>query len=168
MDALENLLTRRSIRKFKDQEVPREILEKIVSCAKASPTAMNTQKRLYTVLTKEEDIQKLAKAIAKSLNRDDYRIYDAKALIIVTVPEDYILGDPDTSTAMENMYLASHALGLGSVWINQLRSNKDEGVREVLTSFKIPTDHISYGMLAIGYADEVPKDKERTEEVVFI
>ena len=168
MDAIENLLTRRSIRKYKTDEVPKDLLEKIIECAKASPTGMNKQERLFTVVTKEDDIQRLASAIAKSLDRDDYHIYYAKALIIVTVPEDLKLGDADTSTAMQNIYLASHALGLASVWINQLRGNKDEGVRKVLSSFKIPENHIFYGMMAIGYADEVPKAKERTEKVVYL
>lgn len=168
MDAIENLLTRRSIRKYKTDKVPKDLLEKIIECAKASPTGMNRQERLFTVVTKEDDIQRLASAIAKSLDRDDYHIYYAKALIIVTVPEDLKLGDADTSTAMQNIYLASHALGLASVWINQLRGNKDEGVRKVLSSFKIPENHISYVMMAIGYADEVPKAKERTEKVVYL
>ena len=168
MDAIEMLLTRRSIRKYKTDEVPKDLLEKIIECAKASPTGMNRQERLFTVVTKEDDIQRLASAIAKSLDRDDYHIYYAKALIIVTVPEDLKLGDADTSTAMQNIYLASHALGLASVWINQLRGNKDEGVRKVLSSFKIPENHISYGMMAICYADEVPKAKERTEKVIYL
>lgn len=168
MDAIEMLLTRRSIRKFKTDEVPKDLLEKIIECAKASPTGMNKQERLFTVVTKEDDIQRLASAIPKSLDRDDYHIYYAKALIIVTVPEDLKLGDADTSTAMQNIYLASHTLGLASVWINQLRGNKDEGVRKVLSSFKIPENHISYGMMAIGYADEIPKAKERTEKVVYL
>lgn len=168
MDAIEMLLTRRSIRKYKTDEVPKDLLEKIIECAKASPTGMNRQERLFTVVTKEDDIQRLASAIAKSLDRDDYHIYYAKALIIVTVPEDLKLGDADTSTAMQNIYLASHALGLASVWINQLRGNKDEDVRKVLSSFKIPENHISYGMMAIGYSDKVPKAKERTEKVVYL
>lgn len=168
MDAIENILTRRSIRKFKDKELSIEELEKIVECGKASPTGMNRQQRLFTVLTKEEDIQKLANAIGESLELPNYRIYDAKALIIVTVPKDLRLGDADTSTAMENMYLASHALGIGSVWINQLRENNSAVVRMVLNEFKIPEGHISYGMLALGYSDETPKEKERTEKIVFI
>lgn len=168
MDAIENILTRRSTRKFKDKEIPREALEKIIECAKASPTGMNKQQRLFTVLTKEKDIQKLAKAIGESLHLENYRIYDAKALIIVTVPKDLRLGDADTSTAMENMYLASHALGIGAVWINQLRENNSEKVRDVLREFSIPDDHISFGMCALGYSDEIPTVKERTEKVVFI
>ena len=84
------------------------------------------------------------------------------------MPKDLRLGDADTSTAMENMYLASHALGIGAVWINQLRENNSEVVRKVLNEFKIPEDHISYGMLALGYSDETLKEKERTEKVVFI
>lgn len=69
---------------------------------------------------------------------------------------------------MENMYLASHALGIGAVWINQLRENKSEAVREVLNEFSIPDNHISFGMCALGYSDEIPTVKERTEKVVFI
>ena len=49
---LELVEKRRSIRKFKTDEVPRETLEKIIECAKASPTGMNKQERLFTVVTK--------------------------------------------------------------------------------------------------------------------
>ena len=45
MDAIEMLLTRRSIRKFKTDEVPKDLLEKIIECAKTSPTGMNKQER---------------------------------------------------------------------------------------------------------------------------
>lgn len=169
MDAIKNLMERRSIRKFKDVPVEREKLDKIVMCAKHSPTGMNRQNRRFTILTDKKDIKKLYEALAKLLNLENYRFYDCKALIIVTVPKDAPLGEVDSACALENIYLAAHALDLGSVWINQLRNNcNDEGIRPILDEFKIPEDHICFGMSAIGYPDEIPKEKERTEEVYYV
>lgn len=61
MDAIQSILTRRSVRKFKDEAVEKEKLDIILDCAKHSPTAMNKQNRQFTVLTKEEDITRLLK-----------------------------------------------------------------------------------------------------------
>lgn len=59
--------------------------------------------------------------------------------------------------ALENIFLAAHALGIGSVWINQLNGICDEpAVRAVLTKLKIPENHIVWGMAALGYAEAKP------------
>ena len=63
--------------------------------------------------------------------------------------------------AMENIFLAAHSLGIGSVWINQLQGICDEpSIREILNDFGIPADHIVYGMAALGYADDVKAEKK--------
>lgn len=82
--------------------------------------------------------------------------------IIVTVPEDYRHGAVDTACVLENIFLAAHSEGVGSVWINQLKDCCNEpNVRAVLTSLGIPENHVCYGCAAIGYADcELPKDRE--------
>ena len=61
------------------------------------------------------------------------------------------------------------SLGLGAVWINQLRDkcNKPE-IRKILDSFHIPHNHIICGFVALGYPAEKPAPKERTEPVEFI
>jgi nitroreductase len=60
----------------------------------------------------------------------------------------------DNACALQNIFLAAHSFGVGSVWINQIRDICDsERIRPILTELHIPADHIIYGMAALGYAD---------------
>ena len=59
MDAIRNMMTRQSVRSFTQEAISKEDLQTIIDCALASPTGKNLQNRLFTVLTKKEDIEKL-------------------------------------------------------------------------------------------------------------
>ena len=120
-EVIKNMLTRVSVRKFTAERVEDEKLKTIVECAKASPTGKNRQMRKFTVVHNREKIQELARAVSSVLDIPNYRIYDCDALILISFEEDDRFGYCDSSVAIENIYLAAHALGLGSVWINQLR-----------------------------------------------
>ncbi len=162
-EIMKNIVSRRSVRKFSDKEIPLEILEQIITAGLYAPSAMNTQLWQITVLKNDEKIVSLQKSIAKALDRPDYhRFYGAPVFIIVTVPEDYRHGAVDTACVLENMFLSAHSLGVGSVWINQLRDCcNDPEVRALLTEFGIPENHICFGCAAIGYADcKLPADRE--------
>lgn len=162
-EILKNIVTRRSVRKFSDKEIPEYVLNDIITAGLYAPSAMNTQLWQITVLKNDEKIVKLQKTVAKALDRPDYhRFYGAPVFIIVTVPEDYRHGAVDTACVLENMFLAAHSLNVGSVWINQIRDCYDDpDVRELLTSFGIPENHICFGCAAVGYADcELPEDRE--------
>ncbi len=122
-EVIKNMLTRVSVRKFTAERVEDEKLKTIVECAKASPTGKNRQMRKFTVVHNREKIQELARAVSSVLDIPNYRIYDCDALILISFEEDDRFGYCDSSVAIQNIYLAAHALGLGSVWINQLREN---------------------------------------------
>ena len=149
-EAIKNMLTRVSVRKFTAEKVEDEKLKTIVECAKASPTGKNRQMRKFTVVHNREKIQELARAVSSVLDIPNYRIYDCDALILISFEEDDRFGYCDSSVAIQNIYLAAHALGLGSVWINQLREkcNSPE-IRRVLDSFNIPKNHVVCGISAI-------------------
>jgi len=168
-EVIHAILTRTRVRKFTDQKIEEEKLKIIADCARASPTGKNRQARKFTVIQNSEKIQKLAQAIAKTLNRSDYRIYDCNAIILISFAEDDIYGQCDSSCAIENIYLAAASMGLGAVWINQLRDKCNEPeIRSVLDSFQIPKNHIICGFSALGYPAETPAPKERTEPIAFI
>lgn len=168
-EIIENILTRVSVRKFTDQKIETEKLKIIADCAKASPTGMNRQARKFTIVQNREKIQTLASAVAAVLKRSDYRMYDCDALILISFAEDDRFGRCDSACAIENIYLAAHSLGLGCVWINQLRDQCNQpDIRKVLDSFNIPKNHIVCGITALGYPGEQPAVKERTEPVEFI
>lgn len=160
---IENILERRSCRSFKDKEIPQEDLDLILKAAIYAPTAKNTQKWLFTVITNRDKIQELAKAMGKALENDNYNMYKPQVLIIPSTPEDLIYGIDDNACALENIFLAATSLGIGSCWINQMRlvRNNPE-VKAILDSYGIPENHEIYGMAILGYPDnntvkEIPR-----------
>lgn len=170
-EILKNLVTRRSVRKYKSEPVAKDALDNIITAGLYAPSAMNTQYWQLTVVDDVEKLETLRNAMAKALGRPDYnRFYGAPVMIIVTVPADYTLGEVDSACVLENMFLAAHAEGVGSVWINQLRDCcNDPDVRAILTSYGIPENHVSYGSGAFGYADcELPADRVNKGKVVFV
>ena len=170
-DCMELLLTRRSVRRFTSQPISREDLEAIANAAIHAPSAMNRQTWQFTVTQDKAKIARLAKVIGEVLGREGYDIYDPAALIITSNLRSGGFGSEDNACALENIFLAAHALGIGLVWINQLRGICDEPrIRAVLREMQIPDDHVVFGMAALGYADgEAPAARPRKEgyAVVF-
>lgn len=145
--------TRRSIRSFTDKEISRQDLETITEAAIYAPSAMNKQTWQFTVVTDKNKIKKLADAVGKALGREEYRMYDPQAIIICSNEKESRWGVDDCACATENMFLAAHALGIGSVWINQVRdADNDKEVRKILSELQIPEDHKVHGTVALGYS----------------
>lgn len=165
----ENIITRRSVRSFTDQPIRKEILEKIMEAAIYAPSGKNMQSWHFTVLQKKELIDKLAGVIAQALNIDEkhYDFYHPDVLILASNDRDNYNGNNDCACSLQNIFLMSHAMGIGSVWINQLRTICDvPEVREVLRELKVPENHIVWGMAALGYPADVPKAKPRKEGTI--
>ena len=168
-ETMKTILTRRSTRKFKVQELPEAELEQILQAALYAPSGMSKQTWQFTVVKNREKIQLLAKAVEKALGRERYDMYQPQVLIIPSNQRENHLGKEDNACAMENIFLAAHSFGIGSVWINQLQGICDEpAIREILNGFGIPADHVVYGMAALGYADDVKAEKKRNGKVVVV
>ena len=168
-EVIRNLLTRRSVRKFTDKKIPREELDILLKVALAAPSGMNKQTWQFTLVTDEEKIQKLAVAVGKALGREGYDIYKPAALIIPSNLRESAWGMEDNACALENIFLAAHSLGIGSVWINQLRHCCDEAeVRAILGEWGIPEDHVVYGIAALGYQDGEPLGEVEKKGVIKI
>lgn len=169
-EVMKNILTRRSIRSFKADAVPEELLEQILQAALYAPSAMNRQQWQFTVIVGAENREKLAVPMRRALGNQNYNFYEPPVLILASNKKSNRNGMLDTGCAMENMFLAAHSLGLSTVWINQLGDvGDDPEVREVLTSFGVPEDHAVLGTVALGYADgEIPAARERTGVVKIV
>ena len=97
-------------------------------------------------------------------------MYAPAALIIPSNEKDNRHSVEDNACALENMFLAAHALGIGSVWINQVRDVcDDKEVRELLSAWGIPESHKVTGCAALGYAKEPPKGEvEKKGSIAFV
>lgn len=170
-EVLQNILTRRSVRKFKEEQVKDEELELILKAGAYAPSGMNKQSWQFTVVNSKEKIELLEKVVREALGRDEgYNFYKPATLIMLSNDKDNTNGLADCACALENIFLMANSLGIGSCWINQLKTICDEKeVREVLTSFEIPENHIVWGMAAIGYPAETPKEhKIKSGTIKFV
>ena len=167
-EVLQNILTRRSVREFKEEQIKDEELDLILKAGTYAPSAMNKQSWQFTVVQNKEKIELLAKVVREALGRDvGYNFYAPPTLIMLSNEKDNVNGLADCACALENIFLMANSLGLGSCWINQLRTICDEKeVREVLASFGIPENHIVWGMASIGYPFGVAKEHERNDGVI--
>lgn len=162
--AMENILTRRSVRAFEEKEIPREELEQIAKAAIYAPSGQNKQTWKITVVTDRAKIQALAKAVGEKLGREGYDMYSPQVLVIPSNDRDNHHSQDDNACAMENIMLAAHSFGVGSVWLNQVRDVCDaQEVRDILRDWEIPDGHVIFGIAALGYpktpADQNPEKK---------
>lgn len=166
---IENILTRRSVRKFTEEKISRQDLELILKCAAYAPSGMNKQTWQFTAVTDRKKLDELATVIGKELGREGYNFYNADVLIIPSNIRDGYWSKEDNACALENIFLAAHSLGIGSVWINQLQQISDTpAVRRLLAEWGIPEEHVVHGMAALGYAAESPSQDVDKKGVIKI
>ena len=161
------IMSRKSVRKFTDQIVPKNILELILKAGMAAPSASNRQPWAFIIITDRAILNKLADELPYAK-----MCYTASAAIVVCgVPED-ILTDKenaywvqDCSAATENILLAVKALELGAVWTACYPyESRIKPVREILG---IPENIIPLNVIPIGYPAEenLPKNKFKNERI---
>lgn len=170
-EVMNNILTRRSVRKFTDAPIPKELLKDIVNAALHAPSGCAKQTWTFTVITNKEAIARLTAAIGTQLKLEGYDMYRPTAIIMPSNLRDGIWSKEDNACAMENIFLAAHSYGIGSVWINQMQNICDTPeIRKILDDFGIPADHKIFGMAALGYpAPDAPVvPMERIGKVTYI
>lgn len=167
MDFIDVVNKRQSIRKFTSEKIDKEILDRLMDMVIKSPTAMNAQNRIYTVIQNQEIMDSLAATIGEELGRESYNFMGAPCLVLVSVPEGKITGIQDSSIALAHLYLVATNEGLGACWINQFKEVSSDEYRKILSEIEIPDDYIVYAGMVLGYADEKPPMKEKNEPVNY-
>lgn len=155
---IQAILARRSIRRFQQKPVEPEKVDCLVECACAAPTAANSRPWHFIVVDERAVLDALGEA-----HPYGKMLYQAPlAVVVCGDPEksDFarLYWEEDCSAAMENLQIAAHALGLGSVWLGVRHSTeREQAVRHILG---IPQKIAVLGIAAIGYPDEVKPPHE--------
>ena len=175
MDVFSCIATRHSTRKFKEEPVPQEVLDKVIEAGRQAPSGKHKNQSRFIVIRKKEVLQELIALVQQEFakmevtpeNADNFGgairaakkggyvfMYNAPVLIVVANKRDYGNKYADVSCAMQNMMLAANALDLGSCWINQLRWLQDNPVlRGYLQKLGMAEDEEVCASLSIGYPD---------------
>lgn len=167
---MENILARRSIRKFTDQPVPRRLVETLVKAGINAPSGHNLQTWRFTVLTNQAEIQRLKAVIqpvSKRCKTICYGFNNPQALILISNDRAQRRRHPGCLCAAENIQLAATSFGLGATWINALMTICDEPeIREKLDQYQIPKTHNVWAMIAVGWPEAPGKALARKTNVV--
>ncbi|AEC50974.1 NAD(P)H oxidase [Pyrococcus sp. NA2] len=159
MEFFEVLKKRRSIRRFKDKQIPRELIEKLLEAAFLSPSSFNKRPWHFIIVDDKDKLKALAKAKLGAAG-----LATAPLAIVVTADESKSdVWIEDASIVAEHIHLASYALGLSSFWVqirNRMHSEEksaEEYVREIL---KLPKNYRVLCIIGIGYPAEKKSPKE--------
>jgi len=150
MDIFELIKTRRSIRKFTEEPVSDEIIDKIIEAGTWAPSGLNNQPWKFAVIRDKE----LKRNIA-TLTRYSRIVLNANTLIAVfldnSLSYDRTKDCQAIGACIQNKLLAMHSMGLGAVWLGEILKNKDR-VRQMLG--EVSTDLELMAVIAIGHPAE--------------
>ncbi len=169
---IKDLKTRRSIRKFKDEQITEEELKTILETATYAPTAMGAQSPKIVVIQNPETIKEFSE-----WNRSYFPVdvpegmdpfYGAKTLIIVLADGTMPTFVEDGASVLAVLVNAAHAIGIGSCWIHRARDEfASEKGKELLKEWGIPETYEGVGHVVLGYPDmESPKPLPRKEDYI--
>ena len=168
-NTLDTIKTRRSIRKYKSDAIPEEILNKIIEAGSYAPSGMGRQPVIILAVTNKELRDRLSKLNADVMHSTNDPFYGAPAVLVVLADKNAPTHVYDGSLVMENLMLAAHDLGIGSCWIHRAKEvfESEEG-KEILKSLGIEGDYEGIGNCILGYADgEEPQAKPRKDNFVY-
>jgi nitroreductase len=180
-ETIKLLLSRRSIRSYKQDQLSDEELQTILKAGMFAPSAMNQQLWHFTAVQNKEMLHKInvscknamlksgVKALEERAKSPDFSVlYNAPTLIIVSCDTKAIAPQNDCTLALQNMFLAAESLDIGSCWIHAIPQilNSENGV-DMKKDLGIPEGYNLYCSGAFGYkTNDSPDAPQRNENVV--
>ena len=181
-DFFETLYSRRSIRVYKDEPLPKETIDKLLEDATWAPTGSNVQPWEFIVVTDKNFIKEISDSCKRNIlkkieadakspwkryeksasNPDNNMFYNAPCLIYIVAPRSDSLAIFDCSMAACNLMLSARARGLGTCWIG-LGATPE---REMRKKLDIPNDYRIVAPVIVGVPDQDPAAPPRRKPVV--
>lgn len=157
------IFSRRSVRRYRDGEIPREMITDLLRAAMAAPSAVAKDPWHFIVVRERETLSRIADLLPHG-----HMLRRAAAGILVCGDvtrahdgqESYML--QDCSAAVENILLAATAFGLGSCWLGiHPRTERMKGIREL---FDLPEPIVPVAGISLGWPEKAPAARTRYDE----
>lgn len=156
MTVQEALMTRRSIRKFKQIPIEQELLYEIAKTGTMAPSRGNRQALKFVIVTNPEEVRTIFSTIQWGCKVPHYKVFAdekraPKAFIVVLIDREIASHgyEYEVGASVENILVAAHAAGLGSVWIKSFQPK----TVEVLLGIQRETLKAN-SIIGIGYPDQ--------------
>jgi nitroreductase len=161
---LEDLKNRRSIRRYKPEQLAASELDAILEAGAYAPSGMGAQSAVMVATQDKALIEKLEQLNARILNDPSAKpFYGAPTVVTVLVDKSAVTPIQDGVLAMGNLMNAAHALGIGSCWIARAKEalETEEG-RAILREWGLGDGYEAVAHCILGYAAETPAPRPRT------
>lgn len=156
---VDNILSRRSIRKYKPEQVSEEQLDIIMKCAINAPSAMNKQPWEVRVVQNADLLARIKKLKAN--------FHDAPTVIVVAKDKTSSYGDFDCALLSQNIMLSANALDLGTCALGSVaRILCQPTAKDIVTELNFPENYEIVLCISLGYPDESPDAKPRNANKV--
>jgi nitroreductase len=156
MEAIEAIMSRRSIRRYTDKKIPEEVITTLLKAAMNAPSAHNRQPWHFIVVDNRETLTKITEYHQYS------KMLEGASHSIVVLGDNNIQETDfwihDCSAATENILIAANALGLGAVWLGVHPNNSL--IEETKKLFNIPNHVTPLGIISLGYPEETKPPRE--------
>ena len=165
--AINNIMTRTSIRQYTDEPVSKADVETMLRAGMAAPTAVNRQPWHFVAVTDKAKLAELAGRRGGMIKQAGVAIVVCGNLEKAMQGSAQAFWVQDCSAATENILLAANAIGLGAVWTGCYPM--DDRIAEVSKALKLPETIVPLCVIAIGHPAEqpTPKDKWKPENVSY-
>ena len=164
-EVLKTIMSRRSVRAYKKDTVPQELIKEICEAGTYAPTGGGRQSPTIIAVTSEKYRNELARLNAEVMGRDTDPYYGAPVIILVLAQGSASTFVEDGSCVLENMMLAAASLGLGSVWVHREREIFDsENGKALLREWGLPETLRGVGSIALGYPASTPGEPAKRKD----
>lgn len=187
LDQMERFVrSRRSVRQYKDENVPKDVIQRLLTVLANVPTGVNRRELTFRVIEDKEVMHNLREQVLTALAEanaagripahftyltdaiPEYReknidiiFRGAPHALVISAPPDAPCPQEDVSLALAYFELLAQSAGLGTVWWGMLKMVL-ETVPDMKRFFRLPAGHVYYGMLfglpAIRYSRTVQRD----------
>lgn len=168
---INDMIERRSVRKFKSDMIPKEIIDQIIKTGLYAANGRGHQASIIIAVTNKQLRDKLSADNCKigGWSEDFDPFYGAPVVLIVLAEKDWPTCVYDGSLVMGNLMLAAHSLGVGSCWIHRAKEEfETDEYKSLLKSLGIEGEYEGIGHCVLGYAEgELPEPTERKDGRVF-
>ena len=166
---LQAIQSRRSVRRFKPDMVPAELLDQVLQAGTYAATGMGRQSPIILAVTDPKVRDQLSRMNAAIMGSDKDPFYGAPVVLVVLADKSRPTCVYDGSLVMGNLMLAAHSLGLGSCWIHRAKEEFEspEG-KALLASLGIQGEYEGIGHCILGYPEgELPQPAPRKENWIY-
>ena len=170
-EVMDCMMTRRSVRNYKPDMVPDDVIERIVTAGTYAASGRGKQSPIILAVTQKELRDKLSAMNAEIMGIDSDPFYGAPVVLVVLANRQMPTYLYDGSLVMGNLMLAAHDEGIGSCWIHRAKEEfESEEGKAILKSLGIEGDYEGIGHCVLGYAaePEAPVQPRKSDYVYYV